>query len=493
MASNWYINAINGGANSAGTAATTPWNGFAAAYATLATADTAAFTKPWNVYVAPCPTGYHGQVIPTGSVVGADSANGTYYFGDVNCTSTWSAGINPGEVRVTLADANEVPQTGTAVVLGATVAHQYFYDMTFDGVAPATSANNTTILGSTASCQTFIRCKMIGAYRGAYRVRLEDCVVISSGSAVIECRPSGSDGYVKRCLLMSHGQNTSVDTVKDSEASNCIVIGGSGLTINCGTATVENSLIISPDRTVVSLNVAGSPVNNNIIMLSAAAFRYSAAVAGPNLMFMCNKDAVDASPVITSCRQIYTCLETASSPAGDGHVFTLPPAKEMVSNIAKAFNINIYRDYDATSVAPISTLDIEGRARTGYTGTYCCPGPIQFYEQTLIKDSTNGNEIQISKAGEEVLYVPLKKTATATIGISCTYINGDTAPQVALVFDPLGGVATKTATAANYAGHSFAIAITAADVPFDQTAKLILKGMATTATATCIFHSLTIT
>ena len=129
----------------------------------------------------------------------------------------------------------------------------------------------------------------------------------------------------------------------------------------------------------------------------------------------------------------------------------------------------------------------------GYTGTYVCPGPIQIYDNKVVKDPTVGNEVILTKASEEVLYVPLNKTTSCTISISCTYISGDTAPQVAFVFDPAGGVATKSATATNFAGHTFAVAIATNEVAFDQIGKLIIKGMATTATATAVFHSLVVT
>lgn len=492
MAFSWYIDALNGSSDHAGTAVGDAWAGFTEACVTLATANTASFTKPWSVFVAPAPTGYHGQVALSGNIGGANSSAGTYWYGDVNKTTAWTTAvsvINPSIVRITLADANEVPATGTLVVMG-TAANNYFHDFQFDGVSPGTASANTTILGgSTANAQVFIRCNVIGGFRGFYAVSCKDCFSWSQSMLFDTCN-SAAYGSVINCVGISNGGLFS--PVHDSIVKNgYFFLGGSSYGFDCPTCEVSNNFILA--GAVGIQNAASTTANKNIIC-ALSAFRLTSTTPAGNIYIGCGRNAYTTAEVGANDISIYGGIETATSPPAAGHTFEMPPAMEIIRGISQAIRITKWNDYAFSAGASDTTLsDIEGRSRVGYTGTYSCPGPIQLYNQKFIKDPTVGNEIVIEKAAEEILYVPLKQTTSCTISVSCTYISGDTAPQVAFVFDPSGGIATKTATASNFAGHAFAIAIATNEVAFDQVGKLVLKGIATTATATAIFHSLVIT
>jgi hypothetical protein len=489
MASNWYIDGSNGGENSAGTAANGAWDSFAHALATLATAATANFSKPWNIFVAPVVNGYHESVIPTGNLVGANAANGSYYYGDVSITSNWASAaavIHPGIVRITLADGSELPQAGTAISLGATVGHQYFYDFQIDGVAN-TAATNIAVKGSTASGQEFTRCVVVGSSDAFDSVAVVNCVAICCGRSYVNCRSANAASVA---FSVGWG-DASKNALATSDVSNCFVIGGS-IGASGTLANITNNTFIAQASQVIALQGTGS-ISKNLIMGGLYGFRYATTTPEGCLVIGVSKDAYTPDSILEHCIGTYVATATATTQFVAGHTVTFNPAMQIIRGLAEAFTMKVFRDYTTDYGVSIGVTDIEGRSRLGYTGTYAVPGAVQSPVESFVKSAGAASKIQIDKMGEEVLYVPLTRTTSCTISLQVSYINGDTAPEVAFVFDPSGGVATKTEAATSYAGHTFNIAIATNEVAFDQIGKLIIKGKATTATATAIFHSLVIT
>ena len=478
----YYVDKTNGSDSNAGTTEATAWAtvGKAVGYTSLAAGDT--------IWIAP------GTYFETLTFT-TDGSSGTpiVWRGDPDCTRNWGTGVEPGPVKISGASSSTlVPAaTSTGPVVNLTgVAYNTFYDLCFDGLD--LTGTGSLVLGDYSYGQLFVRCSFIGGYHPVSYCSVEDSFILGNHYAGYGSNDD-AHSYIKNTVIISGYKGP-----ESCRVEQCIIFSYIGFS---SSNNLLNSIILSAYYGVYYVS-SSVQVDNNIFLGC-----YYAAVAdsdndmGNNLI--CAKYDTTASLTIdwSSSNIIYHYTKNASTPPGDGHIFSFRSPLDIKRKIASALKFIEYNDYgigDNTNTTS-ETTDIEGRARSfrpsDETSDQKGQGPWALTDYSLKYDSTDGNKIRIEKKGEEILYIPLK--ADTAISISVDVDSGNLSatpvyPEIELEPEVSGLFTAVTDTAAS-TSDTLTVSLTTATAPdYDCMARLILKAKDTNTNAYAEFHSIEI-
>ena len=476
----YYVDYENGDDANAGTLATAPKKTVADVLAdyVLGPGDT--------IWLAP---GAHRLAATLNLEANGAEGSPIVFRGDPNCTRAWIL-AKPGIVRLTRADASEVPQSGFVVDF---MIYDYneFWDMYIDGTnaaavdgAGATKTHNYLrrcfAQGSTYGASNYINavdCVLRGATGGGADVSTVRCLGIAAANAFT--------GGVHDCSIAMAGYNYGFLNPVSAKncAAFCCYVGAGVITV---AGTVDNFYSLSCNWPLVTTLSGGEQV------MRGGFFDNN----GNNT----NSDGHDMS----LCRQVYNAINThpvePAYKAAQGHCTNHPPPEVWLRTLAELLAPLVFRDGDMLDgAAPTEQAeDAVGRAWgsrfRGQPADRRLVGPFSLDDRGIVYDAIDGPLVTVYRKGEEIYHVPLLKGAAVTVRVLCEsdLDGGALQPQVVVKFPPASGTADKVETATG-TPHDFSIAIAAGDVPYDLVARVILRGRETTAGAYATFSGLRVT
>ena len=256
----YYVSATTGAGSPDGLTAATSYASVTALMSgrTLAAGDV--------IFIAPGT--YREQIDCAAEGVTGTEAAPIRWIGDPNCEHF--PGIQPGIVRFTLANADEVAReddtfaTHDRIIDIRNVSHHYFYNFYFDG-GTGDSANPDDhqtfagIYGNQSTTEDEIKvfnCHFQCLTRAALDITLvEDCTFIANGYA-----GAYAVGYVDRCVLIGGYY----PVFNCEEVANSVIMGGGNMNVYNTSATI-NCTMLGGRIGLYSANQTDHAWNNHIV------------------------------------------------------------------------------------------------------------------------------------------------------------------------------------------------------------------------------------
>lgn len=490
----YYVSAYDGSDTYSGTSAayvsgtSGPWLTFGKAFSTMTSAG------GHTTFVAP------GTYRITAAIASSVTyAATTYIKGDPNRIQSWATQVNPGIVRLTTSDSNDLERASVDVISLTAVNNLEIWDIQIDGPR----GNDSTRLVENSSYQSgtkLIRCVLLGSEEATLSVSGEDCVFISQNGA------NGGGGTYKRCFSIGLFQ-----AFQEANCEQCIGISRDYNFYQTDTpALYTHKECLSMCGTYGFRSDTGataSKLHNCISVINSDMVRGHVSASIPRSCFLIfdYEDAYAPNAGDWSANRrlgaLYSIQATGTG-AAPAHFFQLPPARSIICNLVNAIKPLTFSDYamsDSTT-ALTTGLDILGLSRTSRfsaeatSKAYAFPWNMSdvrpYYSASL------GNTIRIYKVGQEFIEVPIKKSTNSTWSITCGYsMGGGTAyPGIELVDkNTLTSLSSDTIVSADSSPHSLSVSVVSASATADAIGMLIFKANETASGSYADFYGLTAT
>ena len=475
------------------------------------------------------------------------SANPIKWIGDVNAEVFTAQ--NPGIIRITSADTNEVLSTGTTpTVTMSGVDYQQFYNITFDGHGKSTtntSGEHVAVYYTTSTGTLFRNCHFQGGYAGVYRAydgTFVDCLF--SNSLIGIYGQSGNDtpnviGCVAMCssvgfIIVSAYNSLSIcgkRGFQNSETVNCASAGGEyGYWSTSNNTTNENCVSwanyfpfagSADNKMHLRGAVAANPGYRTFVNLSGSA--HYLVEGGDATEF--SVDAAFESHPITSVVMDYTKLMSLreifipkigkgmivsasvpiqADPAGSTHRRTTADGANLNGDIIGSMD-HPFHDF--------FSYDVRGTERVFSTSGFPSPAgilatiPLEVQIDATSSAAPTGMVSQSAPAivmrgrGENLFEVPIPSGSyfTASVNVKHTGSTDDSYARMVVsssrINQSSGSIFDRFATASAQSTNNFTfsnIQVRVDSVAYDTTYILKLQAPATGAFATASFSDLTI-